>query len=518
MIIQIGINLPTFQIYNQQNNGIKSQKLSNNATTERLPVAIEINNQQISKINSYLQKNKNIKYMHPFLMSLWDIDASQLVVLVPIIMICVPIFIVAKFLYERWRKLKTMRPPIADFASPEALSKLLKDNNQYYNQLPLNYQHEFRERTKQMAGHFKWLTGNERQTITDEMKLLISASAVQLLFGLPKISLGAYDTIVVFNDKYYNELTNYYHKGEVNSRFIILSYKHFLEGYANPNDKINLGLHEMAHALDLSLFLSHSKKFFLRRLLENFILRTHQEYIDLQDGKLTFFRSYGATNPREFFAVAVEHFFEAPLEFEQNLPNMYREMCLLLNQDPASKIYRGINPQRIQHQTNTPANNELILSNILFQTQRSLAIILPPIAASVVYIPMIGSLSGILYALGYNFWLGIISLTSIYISIITTTRLNRLTIIGQYLILTSPFRSETTIRLSNIIVVSIERYLSHYEISIAYFNENDVKEIMTRQFITNNSYIKLHNTLLSNNIPINTDGKYDFKMLSEDAM
>jgi len=456
--------------------------------------------------------------MHPVLMSLWDFDASQLVVLIPFLMICVPIFLVAKFLHERWSQIKSMRKPITDFASPEALSKLLKDNNQYYSQLPLNYQHEFRERTKQMAEHFKWLTGNENQAITDEMKLLISASAVQLLFGLPKVNLGAYDTIVVFDDKYYNELTNYYHKGEVNSRFIILSYKHFLEGYANPNDKINLGLHEMAHALDLSLFLSHSKKFFLRRLLENFILRTQREYIDLQDGKLTFFRSYGATNPREFFAVAVEHFFEAPVEFEQNLPNMYREMCLLLNQDPVSKIYRGINPKRIQHQPNIPNDNDLILSDILFQTQRSLAIVLPPIAASVVYLPLIGSISIMLYTMGYNFWIGFISLMSIYMSIITTTRLNRLTIIGQYLILTSPFKSQTTINLSNIFVVSIERYLSHYEISIAYFDDNNVKEIMTRQFITNNSYMKLHNTLLSNNIPINTDGKYNFEMLSGDDM
>lgn len=487
-----------------------------NTTTERFLVQKETYNNQLSKINSYLQKNKQLNSMHPLLMSLWELDEKQLILLFPIILLGVPIYIVVKYLYERWRELKSMRPPITDFASPEALSKLLNDNNQYYSQLPPNYQHEFRERTKQMAEHFKWLTGKENQTITDEMKLLISASAVQLLFGLPQINLGAYDTIVVFDDKYYNELTNYYHKGEVNNRFIILSYKHFLEGYANPNDKINLGLHEMAHALDLSLFLSHSKKFFLRRLLENFILQTQQEYIDLQEGKLTFFRDYGATNPREFFAVAVEHFFEAPAEFEQNLPNMYREMCLLLNQDPVSKIYRGINPQRIQHQANIPSDIDFVLNDIQFQTQRSLAIFLPPIAASVVYLPLIGLASGVFYVMGCNYWFSLISLMAFYMGIIAITRLNTLTIISQYLILKSPFRSPTTINLSNIIVVSIERYLSNYEVSIAYFDNNKVKELMTRQFITNESYIKFHNTLLSNNIPINTDGKYNFEMLSAD--
>ena len=36
----------------------------------------------------------------------------------------------------------------------------------------------------------------------------------------------------------------------------------------------------------------------------------------------------------EFFAVAVEHFFEAPAEFHKELPDIYNHLCVLLNQNP----------------------------------------------------------------------------------------------------------------------------------------------------------------------------------------
>ena len=36
----------------------------------------------------------------------------------------------------------------------------------------------------------------------------------------------------------------------------------------------------------------------------------------------------------EFFAVAVEHFFEAPAEFQKELPDIYNHLCVLLNQNP----------------------------------------------------------------------------------------------------------------------------------------------------------------------------------------
>ena len=47
-------------------------------------------------------------------------------------------------------------------------------------------------------------------------------------------------------------------------------------------------------------------------------------------------RAYGGRNMHEFFAVCVEHFFEAPVEFKNRLPDIYNHLCFLLNQDPSN--------------------------------------------------------------------------------------------------------------------------------------------------------------------------------------
>lgn len=47
-----------------------------------------------------------------------------------------------------------------------------------------------------------------------------------------------------------------------------------------------------------------------------------------------FFRTYAFHNKMEFFAVAVEHFFETPACFKNDIPELYKIMCQMLNQDP----------------------------------------------------------------------------------------------------------------------------------------------------------------------------------------
>ena len=46
-------------------------------------------------------------------------------------------------------------------------------------------------------------------------------------------------------------------------------------------------------------------------------------------------RSYGATNPAEFFAVATESFFEKPRQMKEKTPDLYEELKGFYGQDPA---------------------------------------------------------------------------------------------------------------------------------------------------------------------------------------
>jgi len=216
--------------------------------------------------------------------------------------------------------------------------KILEENFTYFTRLKQKEKELFVRRVFTFSKTKKWF-GEEGLEVTDEMMILISASAVQLTFGLSHYLMPHFHTIKVYPDIYLNKYTQNKHKGEVNPRgIIVLSWKHFKKGYEIPDDKINLGLHEMAHALDISALTKSSE--YLQFLFERFRTNFKDEYRDFIEHKIEFLRAYGRTNKKEFFAVLVETYFENPHELKEKLPELYHDMCFLLNQDIVHNIYR----------------------------------------------------------------------------------------------------------------------------------------------------------------------------------
>lgn len=178
--------------------------------------------------------------------------------------------------------------------------------------------------------------------VSIEAKVLIAASAVQLTFGLPNVYLPHFDKILVYPNEYYSSITQRYHKGEVNPRFgiIVLSWKNFVEGFTGNPDAPNLGLHEMAHALRLeNIIRNEAYQFFDEELIRRFDEYARDICRNLDDyGQ--FFRPYACTNVHEFFSVAIENFFERPVFFKENIPELYGILVRLLGQDPSKLCQR----------------------------------------------------------------------------------------------------------------------------------------------------------------------------------
>jgi MtfA peptidase len=173
--------------------------------------------------------------------------------------------------------------------------------------------------------------------VTIEAKVLISASAVQLTFGLPDIHLAHFSKILVYPNDYYSSITRRYHKGEVNPLhgIIVLSWQSFIDGYINNQDSFNLGLHEMAHALRLENIIRNEEyNFFNNDLLDDLDKFAYDFCNGPETEQSHFLRPYACTNVHEFFSVAVENFFERPRAFKENLPGLYTILSRLLNQDP----------------------------------------------------------------------------------------------------------------------------------------------------------------------------------------
>lgn len=206
----------------------------------------------------------------------------------------------------------------------------------YYHSLSVSGKRKFITRMVDFMVS-KDFQGMHDLSVSEEMKVLISASATQLLFGLKNHILSHYETIRIFPEEFYSKLMNLYMKGgaSVNGT-ILLSWKDFLEGYEKPVDRYNLGLHELAHALKVDVLHGDDFDSRFKDYLNDWEEIGKKEFSRMHNGKTSFLRAYGGSNMQEFFAVCVEHFFEVPLEFKKNLPDIYYHLCILLNQDPSN--------------------------------------------------------------------------------------------------------------------------------------------------------------------------------------
>jgi MtfA peptidase len=214
--------------------------------------------------------------------------------------------------------------------------KILESKFPYYKKLCTKDKKKFEKRVQYFISTKQFIPRNMKE-VTPEMKCLISATAIQLTFGFPGLNLASFKKIIIYPDSYYSMIKRTYHKGEVNpsAGIIVLSWKNFEENHMDTHSQKNLGLHEMAHALRLeNRLLNEEYDFFDESILNQWDKLSKHEVEKIREGNDSFFRDYAGTNSDEFFAVAVENFFERSEEFASFLPEMYQTLVELLHQDP----------------------------------------------------------------------------------------------------------------------------------------------------------------------------------------
>ena len=401
-------------------------------------------------------------------------------------------------------KKQPVKPPNWKLAT-----QLLEKEFSYFQQLPAGLKNDFLSRTLQFMRQIKWISP-ENKVIDKRKKLLISASAAQLTFGLPRVHFGFFKKIIVYDDIYYNKLTKHYHKGEVNQHgSIILSWKHFELGYANPTDRINLGLHEMAHALDLAIFLSQGRKYYMRRLMEHFQKTAFTEFIKLKNAQSEVFRTYGGTNIREFFSVAVEHFFEDPQHFSQTLPELYLEMCRLLNQDPVNKMARGYQPPHAFQHSNAISDYAYKTMHAQIKMKPTWRIGIPLFFISIIYwlaVPVI------LKATAFNNLILLIS-TIVYVlagSLYAHIKGHRIKTIDGFLIIQPNWFSKRfqSINLKNILYVEFTNELYVYTFTAIFFDEKNMKEQQLSLYCSSAKIKQLEKILIQSNVMIKHNNRW----------
>lgn len=220
-----------------------------------------------------------------------------------------------------------------DLSFSEAeVDAICRKYNPYYSRLGAEQQLRFIQR----AGEFIYSKDFYifSQQVYKEMPVLIAAAAVQISFGLNEYTFPHFSRIFIHPGEYlaYDPLRVLV--GNVQGNSISLSWKHFLEDYLQPADGKNVGLHEMAHALQVQyLFQNYGYHNEFKDDYEHYdkiddeMLHTEKEKIN------SLFDKNALSNSNEFWATSVELFFEKPQQLQLLHPRLYTSICMVLNQD-----------------------------------------------------------------------------------------------------------------------------------------------------------------------------------------
>ncbi len=250
---------------------------------------------------------------------------------------------------------------------PETIHLELEREYPFYRKLNVELKHRFLERIGNFIEQKKFVA-RQSLVLNDTVRIIISACAVQVTFGLDTYTLDTFEYIVIYPDVYESPITKKMHKGETNlNGFICLSWKHILEGIEKPNDNYNLGLHEWTHALRFNSIKYEETDYFFDGYINKWVACAYHEYNNLKSGRPSIFRKYGATNIHEFLSVVVEHFFESPDEFREKAKDLFIQLCILLNQEPDNEHSTQINVRDLYLQTNEDTPEEPFPPVLVFE-------------------------------------------------------------------------------------------------------------------------------------------------------
>jgi len=203
--------------------------------------------------------------------------------------------------------------------------KILQDQFLYYQKLSKSEKKLFEDRIHHFLVN-KNFVSNDLE-VTEEMKVLISATAIQILFGLDPYYLSSFNTI---------QLTLEEPKTAVSEKDkkVIICWPEFKAGIDNNTDGYNPGLKILSLAFNIEQQLSKysAKMFNQHRFKELNQLYKNQAEKYIASGKSKY-KDYKQVDRSEYFAVAIEYFFERPEHFYANQPEMYIALAKLLRQD-----------------------------------------------------------------------------------------------------------------------------------------------------------------------------------------
>lgn len=229
---------------------------------------------------------------------------------------------------------------------PPEWEAVLQRDVVFYRALDPSGQARFRRELQVFLGE-KRITGIKTEVDTTTL-VLAGSSAVIPIFGFPEWEWDQISEVLVYPGRFGPDLEIEGGGGRntlgmvgtgVMNRVMVLSKPDLRQGFRNPGDKRNVGLHEFAHLVDKSdgTIDGVPRVGLDRESIGPWIelIRRKMKEIEAEDSDLN---PYALTNEAEFFAVATEYLFERPTQMQQKHPELFGFMQRVFHQDLKSRL------------------------------------------------------------------------------------------------------------------------------------------------------------------------------------
>ena len=220
---------------------------------------------------------------------------------------------------------------------PEPWRRFLLDRCDPYERLPVELRARFEQDLRVFLAE-KRITGVGIRA-TEELRLLVGASAMTLSVGWPDYEWDRLTEVLLYPQDFardygfeMKELSGQAHGWGT----VILSAPALIESFEHPDDGYHVGIHEFAHLVQVE----QARFAEIPPGLDEEYGREWTELVTAEMDRIRRGKSvldaYAGENPSEFLAVAVEAFFEIPLELRDRHREVYAILAAYFRQDPAA--------------------------------------------------------------------------------------------------------------------------------------------------------------------------------------
>ncbi len=232
---------------------------------------------------------------------------------------------------------RTKRAATLPAPFPVDWRQLLENCYGHYRRLPADLRVRF-EKQVQLFIADKRITGIGVE-VTDELRVLVAASAVTLTLGWGDYDWAELREVLLYPESFDRDFTlgEGDHTGIAHPwGTVILSVPALRFSFTEPDDGYHVGIHEFAHLLDVE----HNRFDGIPSWLTNDQIGEWERLRDEEMQRLrtgdSILDAYGAYDPVEFLAVAIETFFERPRALRESQGRLYQTLANYFRQDPAT--------------------------------------------------------------------------------------------------------------------------------------------------------------------------------------